>query len=281
MNKRKKGDGIKTEGVKRHLQATRRLKTETGENMKSEKPHAGYVIETRGVKKCYGMEKCEVTAVQNIGIYAERGSFVSIMGPSGSGKTTLLDIIGCLLKPTEGEVYIDGKNVIGLSDDELALIRREKIGFVFQQYNLIPSYTALENVEIPLRIAGKSKWEAQDRATRLLRLVGLGERMTHRPSELSGGEQQRVAIARALANDPKIILGDEPTGNLDTKTGEMILGLLRNLNRKEGYTIIVVTHDPRVAQHSDKIINLLDGQVLNETYPEGSREHEARRRRKD
>jgi putative ABC transport system ATP-binding protein len=247
---------------------------------RSEPKHAEYLIETRNVRKCYGMEsKCEVTALQNIGIHVERGNFVSIMGPSGSGKTTLLDIIGCLLKPTEGEVYIDGKNVIGLTDDELALIRREKIGFVFQQYNLIPSSTALENVEIPLRIAGRSKWEAGDRATRLLKLVGLGDRMTHRPSELSGGEQQRVAIARSLANDPKIILGDEPTGNLDTKTGEMILGLLKNLNRKEGYTIIVVTHDPRVAQHSDKIINLLDGEVLSETYPEGSREHEARRRK--
>jgi len=239
-----------------------------------------HVIETMDVTKCYGEEgTCEVTALNNINMHVEKGSFVSIMGPSGSGKTTLLDVIGCLLKPTSGNVYIDGKNVIGLDDDELALIRREKIGFVFQQYNLIPSSTALENVEIPLRIAGRSKWEAEDKAKRLLKLVGLEDRMVHKPSQLSGGQQQRVAIARSLANDPKIILGDEPTGNLDTKTGEMILNLLRKLNKEEGYTIIVVTHDSRVAQHSDKIINLLDGEVLNETYPNGSREHEARRRK--
>jgi ABC-type lipoprotein export system ATPase subunit len=249
----------------------------TGESMKQKHEH---VIETTDVKKCYGEEStCEVTALNSINMHVEKGSFVSIMGPSGSGKTTLLDVIGCLLKPTSGGVYIDGKNVIGLDDDELALIRREKIGFVFQQYNLIPSSTALENVEIPMRIAGRTKWEAEDKAKRLLKLVGLEDRMTHKPSQLSGGQQQRVAIARSLANDPKIILGDEPTGNLDTKTGEMILNLLRKLNKEEGYTIVVVTHDSRVAQHSDKIINLLDGQVLNETYPNGSREHDARRSR--
>ncbi len=244
------------------------------------KPDTEHVIETKGVRKCYGEEStCEVTALNNINIHVEKGSFVSIMGPSGSGKTTLLDVLGCLLKPTSGDVYIDGKNVIGLDDDELALIRREKIGFVFQQYNLIPSSTALENVEIPLRIAGRARWESEDKAKRLLKLVGLEDRMAHKPSQLSGGQQQRVAIARSLANDPKIILGDEPTGNLDTKTGEMILNLLKKLNKEEGYTIVVVTHDPRVAQHSDKIINLLDGEVLNETYPNGSREHDARRRK--
>ncbi len=245
---------------------------------KTEPKHEdGYLIETKGIKKCYGEEgKCEITVLQDINIHVERRSFVSIMGPSGSGKTTLLDILGCLLKPTEGKVFIDGKNVIGLDDDDLALLRREKIGFVFQQYNLIQSFTALENVEMPMRIAGKPKWEAEDKAKRLLKLVGLEDRMTHKPSELSGGQQQRVAIARSLINNPQIILGDEPTGNLDTKTGQMILNLLKKLNAEEGYTIIVVTHDSRVAQYSDKIINLLDGQVLNETYPGGSREHEAK-----
>lgn len=239
-----------------------------------------YMIETKAVKKCYGEEgKCEVTALHDISIHIEKGSFVSIMGPSGSGKTTLLDVLGCLLKPTSGDVYIDGKKINGLDDEELALIRRKKIGFVFQQYNLIPSFTALENVEIPVRIAGKSKWEAEDIAKRLLNLVGLEDRMAHKPSELSGGQQQRVAIARSLANDPQIILGDEPTGNLDTKTGQIILNLLKKLNKEEGYTIVVVTHDARVAQYSDKIINLLDGEVLNETYPDGSREHEAKRGR--
>jgi putative ABC transport system ATP-binding protein len=237
------------------------------------------VIETKDIMKCYG-DGCKVTALHDVNIHVEKGSFVSIMGPSGSGKTTLLDVLGCLLKPTSGEVYIDGKKVIGLDDNELAVIRKEKIGFVFQQYNLIQSFTAIENVELPLRIKGKPKWEAQDKAKRLLETVGLGDRLTHKPSQLSGGEQQRVAIARALANDPKIILGDEPTGNLDTKTGQKILNLLKQLNKDEGYTIVVVTHDPRVAEYSDKIINLLDGQVLNETYPDGSMEHEARIGRK-
>jgi putative ABC transport system ATP-binding protein len=247
---------------------------------RTESKHGEYVIETKNIKKCYGQEgKCEITVLNDINIHVERGSFVSIMGPSGSGKTTLLDILGCLLKPTEGDVYLDGKKINDLSDDELALIRRGKIGFVFQQYNLIQSFTALENVEMPMRIAGKSRWEAEDKAKRLLNLVGLDDRMTHKPSELSGGQQQRVAIARSLINDPKIILGDEPTGNLDTKTGEIILNLLKKLNKEEGYTMVVVTHDPSVAQYSDKIINLLDGEVLNETYPDGSREHEAKKGR--
>ncbi|MCJ7816941.1 MAG: ABC transporter ATP-binding protein [Candidatus Aenigmarchaeota archaeon] len=244
-----------------------------------EKTKPDYVIETKNIKKCYG-DGCKVTALNDINIHVKRGSFVSIMGPSGSGKTTLLDVLGCLLKPTSGDVYLDGKKVIGLDDNELAVIRKEKIGFVFQQYNLIQSYTAIENVELPLRIKGKSKWEAEDKAKRLLETVGLGDRLNHKPSQLSGGEQQRVAIARALANDPKIILGDEPTGNLDTKTGQKILNLLKELNQKEGYTLVVVTHDPRVAEYSNKIINLLDGEVLNETYPNGSRELEAKRGRK-
>src|SRR4030042_1703139 len=191
-------------------------------NKQTKKPEAKgpeNVIRTKGVMKCYGEEgKCVVTVLQDVNVGIERGSFVSIMGPSGSGKTTLLDIIGCLLKPTQGEVFIDGVRTADLSDDELAEIRREKIGFIFQQYNLIPSNSAMENVEISLRIAGKSNWEARDKAKRLLEMVGLKDRLKNRPSELSGGEQQRVAIARALANEPQIILGDEPTGNLATKT---------------------------------------------------------------
>ncbi|MCX6814221.1 MAG: ABC transporter ATP-binding protein [Candidatus Aenigmarchaeota archaeon] len=231
-----------------------------------------YVIETKDIMKCYGKEgKCLTTVLQDVNIAIEKGSFISIMGPSGSGKTTLLDIVGCLLKPTQGEVFIDGVKTGELTDDELAKIRRQKMGFVFQQYNLIPSNTALENVEIPLRIAGKSKWEAEDKAKRLLQMVGLGDRLTHKPSELSGGEQQRVAIARALANDPEIILGDEPTGNLDTKTGQVVLNILKKLNEEEGYTIVVVTHDSRIAQHADKIINLLDGSVVREDHPNGNR----------
>jgi putative ABC transport system ATP-binding protein len=224
-----------------------------------------YVIRTKDVMKCYGEEgKCLVTVLQDVNLGIKKGEFVSIMGPSGSGKTTLLDILGCLLKPTQGNVFIDGVKTADLSDDELAEIRREKIGFIFQQYNLIPNATAIENVAISLRVAGKSKWEADDGAKRLLKLVGLEDRMTHKPSELSGGQQQRVAIARALANNPKIILGDEPTGNLDTKTGEIILNLLQQLNHKEGYTIVVVTHDPKIAKYTDKIINLIDGRVVKE-----------------
>lgn len=220
------------------------------------------IVEVKGITKCFGEEGvCLVEVIKGIDLKIERGSFVSIMGPSGSGKTTFLDIIGCLLRPTQGEVFIDSQKVSNLGDRQLAKIRGKKIGFIFQQYNLIQSYTALENVELGLRINGKSKSEARSRSRDLLNLVGLGHRMSHRPSQLSGGEQQRVAIARALANEPTIILGDEPTGNLDSKTGFMILNLLKELNQKKGYTIIVVTHDQRVAKYTDKIINMMDGKI--------------------
>jgi putative ABC transport system ATP-binding protein len=220
-------------------------------------------IEARGVTKVYneGMES-EVRVLKGIDLKIWRGEFVSIMGPSGSGKTTLLDIIGCLLKPTAGKVFIEGKEINGLKDSELAEIRGSRIGFVFQQYNLIPSSNALDNVELALRINGKGKKEARERARELLRLVGLEKRILHKPSELSGGEQQRVAIARALGNDPGIILADEPTGNLDTKTGKKILGLLKTLNRERGYTVVVVTHDPGIGKYADKIIKLRDGEII-------------------
>jgi putative ABC transport system ATP-binding protein len=222
------------------------------------------IMEAKGITKCFGEDmECEVEILKGIDLRIHRGDIVSIMGPSGSGKTTFLDILGCLMRPTQGEVFIDGERVNELSDNELAKIRGQKIGFIFQQYNLIASYTALENVELSMRINGKSKSESREKAKELLTLVGLGHRMTHKPSQLSGGEQQRVAIARALANDPTIILGDEPTGNLDTKTGFMILELLRDLNRKKGYTIVVVTHDPRIGSYTDHTINMLDGKILN------------------
>jgi putative ABC transport system ATP-binding protein len=185
------------------------------------------------------------------------------MGPSGSGKTTLLDIVGVLLKPTSGTVLIGGVDTSQLTDDELAKIRRKTIGFIFQQYNLVQSFTALENVELALRIGGKSRLEAKERALKLLDMVELSHRINNRPSQLSGGEQQRVAIARALANKPKIILGDEPTGNLDTKTGNKILGLLKKLNKEEGYTIITVTHDPEVSRIADRHIKLRDGVIIS------------------
>lgn len=222
-----------------------------------------YIIDTRDVHKVYNPDMdSELHVLKGINLKVKRGEFIAILGPSGSGKTTLLDVVGCLLKPTSGEILIDGVLTNELDDNELAKIRGKKIGFIFQQYNLIASQTALENVELPMRINGKSKKEAEKRASSLLKLVGLGERMYHRPSQLSGGEQQRVAIARSLANYPKIILADEPTGNLDTKTGKKILETLKELNKKKGYTIVVVTHDHRIGKYASKIINLMDGKII-------------------
>jgi putative ABC transport system ATP-binding protein len=225
----------------------------------------GIMIEGRGIVKIYneGLES-EVNVLRGINIKIKKGEMIAVMGPSGSGKTTLLDVVGCLLKPTSGQVLIEGVDVYDLLENEIAEIRRKKIGFVFQQYNLIPSFTALENVELPMRIAGMSKLRAQSRARSLLTTVGLAERVNHKPSELSGGEQQRVAIARSLANNPKIIMGDEPTGNLDSNTGKKVLELLRSLNKKEGYTLIMVSHDPRIREYVNKVINLMDGKIIKE-----------------
>ncbi len=221
------------------------------------------MIETRMVNKVFnlGMDN-ELHVLKDIDLEIRKGDFVAILGPSGSGKTTLLDIMGCLLKPTDGEVLIDGVVTNYLSDSELARIRREKIGFVFQQYNLISTQTAVENIELPMRIYGVHRRDSRSRAEKLLRMVGLGERLGHRPPQMSGGEQQRVAIARSLANRPRIIMGDEPTGNLDSKTGKSILDLLQHLNKKKGYTIIVVTHDLRIKKYAGRIINLMDGRVV-------------------
>ncbi len=222
-----------------------------------------YVIETRGVRKIYNPGKTsEVIALDNINLKIKSGDMVAIMGASGSGKTTLLDVIGCLLKPSSGKVFIDGVETEKLDEDGLAEVRGKKIGFVFQQYNLVHSFTAMENVAFAIRLLGKPKDEAEKKAKNLLELVGLGKRIDHRPSELSGGEQQRVAIARALANNPKIILGDELTGNLDMKTSKIILQLIKELNRKHGYTVIVVTHDPKVGNVCNKIIKIQDGKII-------------------
>ncbi|MEM2459085.1 MAG: ABC transporter ATP-binding protein, partial [Candidatus Bathyarchaeia archaeon] len=189
------------------------------------------------------------------------GEFLAVLGPSGSGKSTLLHLIGCLDRPDEGEIILDGKNVLRLSDDELAELRLKRIGFIFQFFNLLPRLTALENVELPLMLARVPEREAREKAKKLLELVGLGGRLNHRPSELSGGEQQRVAIARALVNDPKLVLADEPTGNLDTKSGWDIVNLMRKLNEEMNQTFIVVTHDQKVAEVADRIIYLRDGLV--------------------
>ncbi len=220
------------------------------------------IIEASKVTKYYGGDDaCRVEVLKGIDFEVRRGEFVAIMGPSGSGKTTLLDVLGALLKPTSGRVLIDEEGLSGLTDTELARIRGKKIGFIFQTYNLIPSLTAQENVELGLRINGRTKSESRNRAVDLLKMVGLEERLHHKPSQLSGGEQQRVAICRALANNPIIILGDEPTGNLDSRTGFMILELLKKLSKTEGYTIVVVTHDHRIGKYADRIVHMMDGRI--------------------
>lgn len=225
------------------------------------------VVKCVNVRKVYMLGKVAVEALRGVNMEVRYGEFIAIMGPSGSGKTTLLNIIGTLDRPTTGKVYIDGQDITPLSDRELTELRRRKIGFVFQFYNLIPTLTALENVELPMQIAGVNFREARERATKLLEIVGLKERMHHRPDELSGGEQQRVAIARALANRPSIILADEPTGDLDSKTGMEIIELLYRLSREEHVTVIVATHDPMVANFADRILLLKDGVIKGEKRP--------------
>jgi putative ABC transport system ATP-binding protein len=220
------------------------------------------IIELKDVKKIYNQGKAnELVVLKDIDLEIIKGDMIAIYGPSGSGKSTLLHIIGCLDRATSGKVLIEGKDTSKLLDNELALIRREKIGFVFQQFNLINVFTALENVEMPLIIAGKSKSKTRKRATELLKSIGLGERLNHFPNQLSGGEIQRVAIARALANEPSVILADEPTGNLDSKTGSDIINLMKDLNGK-GFTFIIVTHDSRITKSVKRVISIQDGKIL-------------------
>jgi putative ABC transport system ATP-binding protein len=222
------------------------------------------MVETRKLVKTYKLGDSVVHALRGVNLKIIEGEAVAIMGPSGSGKTTLLNMLGALDTPTSGEVIIDGVNISKMSDKELTLIRRHMIGPVFQFYNLIPVLTAIENVELPMIFAGLPKDVRGARAKQLLKIVGLGSRMDHRPDELSGGEQQRVAIARALANNPSIILGDEITGDLDTKTGEEIIGMLLKLSKEETRTLIIVTHDPTVGAKMDRILKIRDGQITSE-----------------
>jgi len=219
-----------------------------------------WVIEAEGLTKTYKMGEIEVHALCGLSMKVARGEVVAIMGPSGSGKSTLMNIIGCLDKPTAGTYRIDGEIISNLSGDQLAIIRNRKVGFVFQTFNLLPRASALANVELPLRYAGITK-NRKERARMALESVGLGDRIKHHPNELSGGQQQRVAIARALINDPTIILADEPTGNLDSKSGSEIMDLLLKLNKDSGTTLIIVTHDPDVAALTQRIIHIRDGIV--------------------
>ncbi len=222
------------------------------------------LIRVVDVHRVYRLGSIEVQALRGISFYVNEGEMLCIMGPSGSGKTTLLNIMGTLDKPTKGRVYIEGKDITKLGDRELTNLRLRKIGFVFQFYNLIPVLTAFENVELPMIFAGVSRKERKRRAVYLLELVGLGNRMNHRPDELSGGEQQRVAIARALANRPKIILADEPTGELDTENGKKIMNIFRKIVDEERVSVIIATHDPIVSEFSDRIIRIRDGIIVSD-----------------
>jgi len=221
------------------------------------------VVETADLKKTYILGKVPVNALQGVNLKVEKGDFVAILGPSGSGKSTLLNMIGALDKPTEGKVFINGVDVSTLNDNQLADLRRS-IGFVFQFFNLIPRLNAIGNVELPMAVSDLGKNERRKHAEELLETVGLKERMKHKPAELSGGERQRVAIARALANNPEFLLMDEPTGNIDSKTAKEIIGLVKRLNKDEGVTIIMITHDQQLATQAKRIMKMLDGSIINE-----------------
>lgn len=217
------------------------------------------IVEAKEITKTYQMGEVQVHALRGLSLDVKKGEVVSIMGPSGSGKSTLMNILGCLDRPTSGEYILNGETVAELSDDQLADIRNRQVGFVFQTYNLLARSTALANVMLPMRYSRNGHQQPRKKAEALLGTVGLGDRMHHKPSELSGGEQQRVAIARALANDPAIVLADEPTGNLDSKSGDEIMELLLSLNKEKGVTLIIVTHDPEIAKYTQRTIEIIDG----------------------
>jgi len=221
------------------------------------------MIELSNISKTYRMGAVDITVLSGISLNVKSGEFIAIMGPSGSGKSTLMNIIGCLDRPTSGTYHFESREISTMSDDELAAVRNGKIGFVFQTFNLLPRFSALKNVEVPLIYGGVPARLRRERAMPLLQKVGLADRMSHRPTELSGGQQQRVAIARALVNNPPLLLADEPTGNLDSRSGSEILDILTALNRS-GVTVLIVTHDKDVAARCRRIINLKDGQIIND-----------------
>jgi len=228
------------------------------------------MIEIENVTKIYKMGQSVVHALDGINLHIEAGEMAAVMGPSGSGKSTLMAILGCLDIPTEGVYRLEGEPVEKLNENQLAQVRSRKVGFVFQQFNLLPRTSALENVMLPLLYDGVHGKARTEKAKAALETVGLADRMNHRPNQLSGGEQQRVAIARALVNDPTILLADEPTGNLDTKTGEEIIGLFQKLHQEKGQTVVYVTHDVFIARHTQRIIRLVDGKIISDepvTHP--------------
>lgn len=229
------------------------------------------IIFVDNVHKSYLMGKEAVPALRGVTIQVRRGEMLCLMGPSGSGKTTLLNLLGGLDEPGRGHIVIDGENLVGMKEEQVARLRLRKMGFIFQTFNLLSNFTAFENVEAPMVLAGRLKRkERKTRAAMLLEQVGLADRMDHYPSELSGGQQQRVAIARALSNDPPIIIGDEMTGDLDSVTGFEVMRLIRQLNQEQGKTVIYVTHDPRMADFADRVINMLDGVIHREVVKEVS-----------
>jgi putative ABC transport system ATP-binding protein len=219
------------------------------------------VVAAKNLTKVYKMGAMEVHALRGLNVEIKRGEVVSIMGPSGSGKSTLMNMLGCLDRPTSGEYFLDGESVAEMDDDQLADIRNRKVGFIFQGFNLLPRSTAITNVELPLRYGNSNNGRRRQAAIDALDSVGLGDRLDHRPNELSGGQQQRVAIARALVNNPSIIMADEPTGNLDSKSGDELMELLLNLNKERGTTLIIVTHDPEIAALTQRVIYIRDGVV--------------------
>ncbi len=223
------------------------------------------MIKLENITKAYQMGDRELQVLKGVNINVENGEMVAIMGPSGSGKSTMLNIIGCLDRPTSGQYYLDGREVSRLKSDELAEVRGHKIGFIFQSFNLLPQLSALRNVELGMRYGGKSDMKAAGEA---LSIVGLGERIHHRPSELSGGEQQRLAIARALAKNPPLILADEPTGNLDSRSGAELMSILTRLHTERGLTLVIITHDPGIGRQCQRIIRIMDGQIVKEEQHE-------------
>lgn len=226
------------------------------------------VIKLENVWKIYQLGKIELPILKGVSLDIAPGAFVVILGPSGSGKSTMLNMVGCLDLPTKGNVFLDGRDISKMSEDELAQARGKKIGFIFQQFNLLHNLSALENVMIPMVFQGKSEKARQEKARALLDSVGLGDRVSHKPTELSGGEQQRIAIARSLANDPEIIVADEPTGNLDSSNGKKIMETLIDLHKNYKKTIIVVTHDPTIANYSSQIVHIKDGQLVSNHFSE-------------